>query len=125
MTHQAKNTRDTTPRLCPLAFLVIVPEVRTTPSSAQKGLRSDQFLWEGTVEGVAREGVFVDIESNLKFALKAAEDVIKSNTTLPWGAHIGAYATHANETLLTDSRSACRASRDLSHSRVESACAIA
>ena len=35
---------------------------RTMPSSAQKGLRSDQFLWEGTVEGVTREGEFVDVE---------------------------------------------------------------
>jgi hypothetical protein len=31
------------------------------PSLAQKGRRSDQFLWEGTVEGVAQEGEFVDM----------------------------------------------------------------
>ena len=35
---------------------------QTTPTPAQKGLRSDPFLWEGTVEGVTREGEFVDVE---------------------------------------------------------------
>jgi hypothetical protein len=39
-----------------------VPEARIMPSSAQKGLRSDQILWEGTVEEVALEGEFVDME---------------------------------------------------------------
>ena len=62
------------PRLCPLAFLVIVPEVWTTPSSAEKDLCSDQFLWEGTVEGVAREGEFVDMEG-----VTAARRMISSN----------------------------------------------
>src|ERR1700735_2387387 len=40
----------------------------------------------------------------LEFTLKVAEDVVKGNTTLPWDTHIG---THANETLLLDSRPAC------------------
>ena len=44
------------------------------PSSAQKGPRLDQFLWEGTVEGVAREGEFVDIEG-----VTAARKMISSN----------------------------------------------
>ena len=55
-------------------FLVMVPEVWTMSSSAQKGLHSDQFLWEGTVEGVAREGEFVDIEE-----VTAARRMISSN----------------------------------------------
>ena len=49
-------------------------EVWTMPSSAQKGLRSDQFLWEGTVEGVAREGEFVDMEG-----VTTARRMISSN----------------------------------------------
>ena len=32
------------------------------PSLAWKGLRSDQFLWEGTVERVAWEGEFAGME---------------------------------------------------------------
>ena len=47
---------------------------QTTPTPAQKGLRSDPFLWEGTVEGVAREGEFVDIEE-----VTAARRMISSN----------------------------------------------
>ena len=40
---------------------------RRTPLSeaSDGGLRSDQFLWEGAVEGVAQEGEFVDKEGEL------------------------------------------------------------
>ena len=61
----------------------------------------------------------------LEFALKAAEDVVKGDTTLSWGAHIGAHATHANETLLLDSRPACGSCGVLSSSKIESTGTIA
>ena len=59
-----------------LAFLVIVPEVWTMPFGAE-GLCSDQFLWEGTVEGVPWEGVSVDMEG-----VTAARRMVSSNGSM-------------------------------------------
>lgn len=61
----------------------------------------------------------------LEFSLKAAEDMVESDTTLPWYAHIGAHASHTAESLLLDGRPASGASSILSSSKVEGSCTVA
>jgi hypothetical protein len=61
----------------------------------------------------------------LELALKAAEDMVEGNTTLPWYAHVGAHASHTTESLLLDSWPARRPSSILSASKIEGSCTVA
>jgi hypothetical protein len=61
----------------------------------------------------------------LEFALKAVENMVEGDTTLPWYAHVGAHASHTTESLLLDGWPTSGASGILSSSKVEGSCTIA